>query len=54
MDKKVLVQLNGSRKIKGVMRGYDIFLNIVLDEAVEEKSGGEIVKVGTAVCKNVN
>lgn len=50
MDKKVLVQLNGSRKIKGIMRGYDVFLNIVIDEAVEERSNGEVVKVGIAVC----
>jgi small nuclear ribonucleoprotein G len=50
MDKRLFVQLNGSRKIIGVLRGYDVFLNIVLDEAVEEKSNGEKVKVGTTVC----
>lgn len=31
------------------MRGYDVFLNIVIDEAVEERPDGHVVKVGTAV-----
>lgn len=67
----MFVQLNGSRKVIGVLRGYDVsplptlqrewlpsfrvhanqqvFLNIVLDEAVEEKDGGEKVKIGMVV-----
>jgi hypothetical protein len=45
------VQLNGSRKVIGVLRGYDVFLNIVLDDAVEEKEGGEKVRVGTVVIR---
>lgn len=51
MDKKLFVQLNGSRQITGVLRGYDVFLNIVLDEAVEQKANGEHVQVGTAVIR---
>lgn len=61
------MQLNGSRKVIGVLRGYDVcyppaihpnwallitrqvFLNIVLDEAVEEKEGGDKVKLGMVV-----
>ncbi len=61
------MQLNGSRKVIGVLRGYDVraqlarwplseadkgvqvFLNIVLDEAVEEKAGGEKVRIGMVV-----
>lgn len=27
-----------------------VFLNIVLDDAVEEKEGGEKVKIGMVVC----
>ncbi|KAK1462470.1 LSM domain-containing protein [Colletotrichum paranaense] len=46
LDKRLFVQLNGSRKVIGVLRGYDVFLNIVLDEAVEEKEGGEKVRIG--------
>ena len=62
------MQLNGSRKVIGVLRGYDVgasysfhlpcirtltidevFLNIVLDEAVEERDGGEKVRIGMVV-----
>ncbi|MCJ1252753.1 Serine/threonine-protein kinase smg1 [Lignoscripta atroalba] len=51
LDKRLFVQLNGSRKVIGVLRGYDVFLNIVLDEAVEEKAGGEKVRIGMVVIR---
>ena len=35
----------------GTLRGYDVFLNIVLDEAVEEKEGGEKVALGMVVIR---
>ncbi|EXJ90330.1 small nuclear ribonucleoprotein G [Capronia coronata CBS 617.96] len=46
MEKRLFVQLNGNRKVIGILRGYDVFLNIVLDEAVEEKAGGERERLG--------
>ncbi|WKT39793.1 LSM domain, eukaryotic/archaea-type [Fusarium oxysporum f. sp. vasinfectum] len=30
LDKRLFVQLNGSRKVIGILRGYDVFLNIVI------------------------
>ncbi|KAK9475084.1 uncharacterized protein V1510DRAFT_409986 [Dipodascopsis tothii] len=51
MDKRLFVQLNGSRKVTGLLRGYDVFLNLVLDEAVEEKADGERAKIGTIVIR---
>ncbi|KIW81220.1 hypothetical protein Z517_04245 [Fonsecaea pedrosoi CBS 271.37] len=51
MEKRLFVQLNGNRKVIGVLRGYDVFLNIVLDEAVEEKSGGERERLGMVVIR---
>lgn len=85
MEKRLFVQLNGNRKVIGVLRGYDVrdipswlfsihtqrarartlrvtgrhgwltiraqvFMNIVLDEAVEEKANGEKEKLGMVVC----
>ena len=35
----------------GVLRGYDVFLNIVLDEAVEEKPNGEKQRMGMCVIR---
>lgn len=51
MEKRLFVQLNGNRKVSGTLRGYDVFLNIVLDEAVEEKAGGEKVRLGMVVIR---
>lgn len=31
------VQMNGSRKVIGTMRGYDQFMNIVLENATEDR-----------------
>ena len=39
MDRKMLVKLNGNREVTGVLRGFDQFMNIVLDDTVEEKTG---------------
>lgn len=67
LDKRLFIQLNGSRKVIGVLRGYDVshpnawkcfkpkgeqvFLNIVLDEAVEEKANGDKVQIGMVVIR---
>ena len=36
MDKRLFIHLQGGRKVSGVLRGYDLFLNLVIDDAVEE------------------
>lgn len=51
MDKRVFIQLNGSRKVTGTLRGYDVFLNVVLDDAVEEKKSGEKEDIGQVVIR---
>ncbi|KAK4220304.1 Like-Sm (LSM) domain containing protein [Rhypophila sp. PSN 637] len=51
LDKRLFVQLNGKRQVIGVLRGYDVFLNIVLDDAVEEKAGGEKERLGMVVIR---
>ncbi|KAL9113339.1 MAG: hypothetical protein Q9227_002380 [Pyrenula ochraceoflavens] len=51
MEKRLFVQLNGNRKVMGVLRGYDVFLNIVLDDAVEERPGGEKAALGMVVIR---
>jgi len=51
MDKKMVVKLNGSRKVTGVLRGFDPFLNVVLDDAVEEVSASEKHNIGMIVIR---
>lgn len=51
MDKKLNLGLNGSRKIEGTLRGYDQFMNVVLEDCVEVKRDGERRPVGMTVIR---
>ncbi|KAL9190711.1 hypothetical protein ACHAXT_000417 [Thalassiosira profunda] len=51
MDKKLRLSLNGSRKVVGTLRGYDAFLNVVLEDAVDEKATGAGGNIGTVVIR---
>ena len=35
MDKRLQIKLNGNRTVTGVLRGFDQFMNLVLDETTE-------------------
>lgn len=39
MDLRVDLRLNGERRVEGIIKGYDQIMNIVLDEAIEIRSG---------------
>lgn len=49
MDKKLFINLQGGRKISGVLRGFDIFLNLVIDDAVEETIAAQKHSIGQVV-----
>ena len=49
MDKKLFVHLQGGRKVSGVLRGYDLFLNLVLDDCLEETIAAQKFPIGTVV-----
>jgi small nuclear ribonucleoprotein G len=51
MDKQLSLQLNNNRKVTGILRGYDPFMNLVLDEAMEEVSSTEKNPIGMVVRK---
>ena len=50
-DKRLKVSLNGNRRIIGTLRGYDAFLNVVLEEAENESQEylGQIVIRGNSI-----
>ena len=41
MDKKLRLKLNGNRGVVGILRGFDQFLNLVLDEATSDNGDEE-------------
>jgi small nuclear ribonucleoprotein G len=45
------VSLNGSRSVEGVLRGYDQFMNVVLDDCVERSVDGAQRKLGMSVVR---
>jgi small nuclear ribonucleoprotein G len=42
MDKKLSIVLNANRHVTGTLRGFDQFMNLVLDNAVDEKQSKDI------------
>ena len=42
--------LNGNRKVVGLLRGYDAFLNVVMEDAVDETDSSEPA-IGTIVIR---
>ena len=44
------VKLNGARMVSGILRGFDPFMNLVIDEGVETTKQGEQHTIGMVVC----
>ncbi|XP_061171619.1 small nuclear ribonucleoprotein G-like [Saccostrea echinata] len=51
MEKKINLKLNGGRQITGILRGYDPFMNLVVDECIEETKLGEKNQIGMVVVR---
>ncbi|TDH73717.1 hypothetical protein CCR75_007248 [Bremia lactucae] len=51
MDKRLSLKLNGNRKVSGVLRGFDQFMNVTLDETIEEVSTTESNRIGMVVIR---
>lgn len=49
IGKRVNVKLNGSRLVTGRLRGFDAFLNLYLEEGVEEASAADRRDLGATV-----
>lgn len=49
MDKRILIHVQGGRKVTGVLRGFDIFLNLVVDDASDESTAGDKKAIGMVV-----
>ncbi|GIY25941.1 small nuclear ribonucleoprotein G [Caerostris extrusa] len=51
MDKKLHLKLNGGRHVIGILRGFDPFMNLVIDEAVEQVKGEQDNPIGMIVIR---
>ncbi|KAL7417330.1 ribonucleoprotein LSM domain-containing protein [Mrakia frigida] len=51
MDKRILIHVQGGRKVTGVLRGFDIFLNLVVDDASDESTAGDKKSIGMVVIR---
>ena len=52
MDKKLSLKLNGGRHVQGILRGFDPFMNLVIDECVEMATSGQQNNIGMVVSTN--
>uniref|UniRef100_A0A4W3H8M5 Small nuclear ribonucleoprotein G n=1 Tax=Callorhinchus milii TaxID=7868 RepID=A0A4W3H8M5_CALMI len=45
------LKLNGGRHVQGILRGFDPFMNLVVDESVEMTQGGQQNVIGMVVIR---
>lgn len=51
LDKKLDVRLNGNRRITGLLRGFDQFMNLVLEDTSEMIGNNEKSSIGTVLIR---
>ncbi|VDN57733.1 unnamed protein product [Dracunculus medinensis] len=51
MDKYMDIKLNGNRMISGILRGFDPFMNIVVEGAVEHTKDSGDREIGMVVVR---
>ncbi|CAG9805128.1 small nuclear ribonucleoprotein G [Chironomus tepperi] len=51
MDKKLSLKLNGGRCVQGILRGFDPFMNVVMDEGQEVTKDGKKSDIGMVVIR---
>jgi len=51
MDKKLSLKLNGSRQVTGILRGFDPFMNLVVDDSIELCKDGSTNNIGMVVIR---
>ena len=45
----MMLKLNGGRTVSGILRGFDPFMNVVIDETIEECRDGTKNTIGMVV-----
>jgi len=53
-NKNVIVELRGKREYRGVLDGYDPYMNLVLKNAEERYDGNTVRKLSTVIVRGDN
>jgi len=53
-NKNVIVELKGRREYRGVLDGYDMYMNLVLKNAEEIFDGNTVRKLSTVIVRGDN
>jgi small nuclear ribonucleoprotein G len=51
MERRIAIKLNANRKVVGILRGFDPFMNIVLEDADEFITDSTVSRIGTIVIR---
>lgn len=51
MDKRLSLKLNGGRNVAGILRGFDPFMNVVIDDTIEHCKDGRQNNIGMVVIR---
>ena len=54
LNESVLVRLKGSREFRGILQGYDVHMNLTLENAEELVDGVVTRQIGTVVVRGDN
>eukprot|EP00051_Salpingoeca_urceolata_P027121 m.480116 g.480116 ORF g.480116 m.480116 type:complete len:77 (-) comp21702_c0_seq1:118-348(-) len=51
LDKRLLLKLNGGHTVTGILRGFDPFMNVVLDQTAEQVPESDDKPMGMVVIR---
>ena len=54
INKKVLIKLKGGKTITGMLQGFDLHMNLLLDQSEEIPSEGDSKSLGSIVVRGDN
>ncbi|VUT23891.1 MAG: Putative snRNP Sm-like protein [Candidatus Methanolliviera sp. GoM_oil] len=54
LNSPIIVKLKDGREFRGNLQGYDMHLNLVLDDTEEIKDGKNVKKYGTMIIRGDN
>ncbi|MDT7864482.1 MAG: LSm family protein [Thermoproteota archaeon] len=54
MGQIVLIKLKGGREVRGILKSYDMHMNLILQDAEEIHKDGNVKKLGTIIIRGDN